>query len=77
LNLTDIIQLAKTCSVADPENQGGNGGLSDGAAIMVKRRFSKPIRGVQPFFFVSTEEKCKKIHEGAAVVGSPNSWIRQ
>jgi len=63
--------------VVDPENQGGNGGLSDGAAIMVKRRFSKPIRGVQPFFFVSADEKWKKIHEEAAVAGSPNSWISQ
>jgi hypothetical protein len=53
----------------DPENQRGNGGLSDEAAFMVKRRFSKPIRGSTTlFFFVSAEIKWKKqCHEGAAV----------
>ncbi len=42
-------------AVADPENQRGDGGFSEGMAIMVKKRFSKPIRDT--CFYVSAEEK--------------------
>jgi hypothetical protein len=50
--------------MADLENQRGDGGLSEGTAVMVKTRFLKPIRGSKTLFFVFAEEKWKKILRG-------------
>jgi hypothetical protein len=49
------------------------------AAIMIKRRFSKPIRGSKsPFFLGSAEEKMEKqFRERAAAADPSKHWIRQ
>jgi hypothetical protein len=63
-------------SVADPENQWGDGGLPKGATAMVKKQFSKHIWLSKTFFSHFLWEKIGKTNrEGAAVAGPPNSWI--
>ena len=52
-----IIMMMLTFSVADPENQLGDGGLSDEAVIMVKRCFRSLFEAIQLLFSVSAEKK--------------------
>ncbi len=50
-------RIVETKAMADLENQPGDGGLSEGTAVMVETRFLRPIRGSTTLFFVFAEEK--------------------
>jgi hypothetical protein len=48
--------------------------ITEGAAVMVKKRFSRSIRvNITPFFSLLLRKKGKKSREGVAVAESPTA----